>query len=220
MKKFYLLIVAALALGITSGGCGKEDTPEEALKDIQTAIANQDRQLLETRVDVDGFLDLTYTDLTEQIATNVEELHSRYPDDPYFWNTPEFIKTYNESHRGFYLSFVNASVKAYFDPNTAPDNFINVFAIQCAKEFKNICSAMETKTRKIKIDGDHATVDFELKGDSSPYGQFIGDMTFRFAFDKDGEGRWKLIKIANLNELIYPLVDKAEIVWPEYIVNK
>ena len=52
MKKI-LLLVAALTLGIT-GGCGtKEDTPEDALKDIQTAIANQDRQLIESRVDVD-----------------------------------------------------------------------------------------------------------------------------------------------------------------------
>lgn len=219
MKKFYLLLLTALTLGIT-GGCGKEDTPEDALRDIQMAIANQDRQLLETRVDTDKFLNTIYTDVTSEIADNVTELHNRYPDDPYFWNTPQFIRKYNEEHRGFYMSFVNASVDAYFDPEIKPDNFLNIFAIQCAKEFKNLCSAMETKSAPAKITGSHAMIDFEIKGDSTPYGQFLGELKFRFGFDKSEDGRWRLTKIENLNELIYPLVDKAELVWPETILNK
>lgn len=214
MKKI-LLLVAALTLGIT-GGCGtKEDTPEDALKDIQTAIANQDRQLIESRVDVDKFLDNLYSDITVQIADNIPELHNRYPDDPYFWNTPEFIRKYNEEKRGFYMSFVNASANAYFDPEMKPDDFVKLFAIQCAKEFKNICAAMETKTNPAKIEGNHASIDFEVNGDATPYGQFIGNLTFRFGFEKDKEGRWHLINIENLNEIIFPIVDKAELVWPD-----
>ena len=68
MKKFCFLMIAALALGITGSGCGKEDMPEDALKDIQVAIAKQDKELLATRVDVDKFLDMTYDDVTEAIA--------------------------------------------------------------------------------------------------------------------------------------------------------
>ena len=214
MKKF-LLLVAALALGI-SGGCGtKEDTPEDAFRDIQTAIAKQDRQLIESRVNVDKFLNDLYGDVTNQIADNITELHNRYPDDPYFWNTPEFIRKYNEEKRSFYMSFVTASADAYFDSETKPDNFVNLFAIQCAKEFKNICAAMETKTSPAKIQGDHAIIDFEINGDSTPYGQFVGNLTFRFGFEKDKDGRWHLVNIENLNELIFPIVDKAELVWPD-----
>ena len=220
MKKFYLLLVAALALGITGGGCGsKEDTPEDALRDIQIAISNQDRKLIDSRVDVDKFLNNLYSDVTNEIADNVEKLHNNYPDDPYFWNTPQFIRKYNEDKRGFYMSFVNASVDAYFNPDLKADNFINIFAIQCAKEFKNLCAAMDTKSTPAKIQGNHAIIDFEVTGDSTPYGQFLGNLTFRFGFDKDEQGRWHLVKIENLNEIIYPIVDKAELVWPEYAFN-
>ena len=212
MKKF-LLLIAAFALGI-SGGCGtKEDTPEDALRDIQTAIAHQDRQLIESRVNVDEFLNNLYSDVKDQIADNITELHNRYPNDPYFWNTPEFIRQYNEDKRSFYMSFVIASVNAYFDPNIKPDNFVNLFAIQCAKEFRNICAAMDTKINPAKVQGEHASIDFELNGDTTPYGQFVGKLTFRFGFDRDENGRWRLTNIENLNELIFPIVDRAELVW-------
>ena len=219
MKKIYVLLLTALALGIT-GGCGtKEDTPEEALKDIQTAIANQDRQLIESRVDVDKFLNGLYSDVTEELADHVADFHSRYPEDPYFWNTPQFIRKYNEDHRGFYMSFVNASVDAYFNPELQPDNFLNIFAIQCAKEYKNLCAAMNTKVSKATIEGDHATIDFELTGDETPYGEFLGNLKFKFGFDKDNEGRWHLNKIENLGEMMPALVDKAELIWPETILE-
>jgi len=219
VKKF-LLIFAALTLGITGSGCGsEEDTPETALNDIKIAISNQDRQLLESRVDTDKFLNDLYSDITVEIADNISELHNRYPDDPYFWNTPEFIRKYNEDKRSFYMSFVNASVEAYFNPDMKMDNFINIFAIQCANEFKNLCAAMDTKLSPAKIQGNHAFIEFELNGDDTPYGKFVGNLNFRFGFDKDDKGRWHLVKIENLNELIFPLVDRAELVWPEYIVN-
>ena len=212
MKKF-LLLIAAFALGI-SGGCGtKEDTPEDALRDIQTAIANQDKQLIESRVNIDEFLNNLYSDVKNQIADNITELHNRYPNDPYFWNTPEFIRQYNEDKRSFYMSFVTASVNAYFDPNIKPDNFVNLFAIQCAKEFRNICAAMDTKISPAEIQGEHASIDFDLNGDTTPYGQFVGKLTFRFGFDRDENGRWRLTNIENLNELIFPIVDRAELVW-------
>ncbi len=215
MKKF-LFILAALTLGITSGGCGKGDTPEEALKDIQTAIANQDRKLIENRVDVEKFLNNLYGDVTIELADNVETFHKNYPDDPYFRNTPQFIKNYNEEKRNFYMSFVNASVNAYFDRDMKGDNFISLFAIQCANEFKNLCAAMQTKSSEAKIQGDHAIIDFEINGDDSPYGKFLGNLKFRFGFDKDKNNRWHLTKIENLDELMPALVDRAELVWPEY----
>ena len=219
MKKFYIMLFAALTLGIT-GGCDKEDTPEDALKDIQIAISKQDRQLIQSRVNVDKFLNDLYSDVTIELADNVETFHKSYPDDPYFWNTPQFIKKYNEDKRDFYMSFVTASVNAYFDPETKPDNFISLFAIQCAKEFKNICAAMDTKTSPAKIQGDHALIDFEVNGDETPYGKFLGNLTFRFGFDKDKDGRWQLTKIENLGELMPALVDKAELVWPENVLYK
>ena len=216
MKKFYVLLLAALTLGITGGCGGKEDTPEDALVDIQTAIANQDRQLIDSRVDVDKFLDNLYSDVTVELADNVEQFHNAYPDDPYFWNTPQFIRKYNEEKRGFYMSFVNASVNAYFDPEMKADTFINLFAIQCAKEFKNICAAMDTKSSPAVIQGDHAFIDFEINGDDTPYGKFMGNLTFRFGFEKNEKGRWQLKKIENLNTIMPAIVDKAELVWPEY----
>ncbi len=211
MKKF-LLIFAALTLGIVGGGCGKEDMPEDALKDIQLAIANQDRQLLESRVDSKKFLNDLYSNVTNEIADNIDKFHASYPDDPYFWNTPQFIRKYNEDHRLFYMSFVDASVNAYFDKETKADNFLNIFAIQCAKEFKNICAAINTKSDAAIITGNYATINFRVTGDDTPYGQFIGDLNFKFAFEK-GEDK-------NLNELMPALVDKAELVWPETMLNK
>ena len=220
MKKIYLLLVATLTLGIVGGGCGKSDTPESAMQDIQTAIANRDRTLIESRVDVDKFLNSMYSDITTQIAANINKLHENYPDDPYFWNKPDFILKYNEAHRAFYMSFVEASVDAYFKPKDKVDSFVDVFAMQCANEFKNLCAAMNTKVNESQIDGNHAVILFEITGDSSPYGQFIDNMTFKFGFDKDKDDRWILTKIENMDELIYPLVDRAELVWPEYILSK
>lgn len=218
--KKVMIVMAMMSLGLISGGCDKEDTPEDALRDIQTAIANQDRILMETRVNVDKFLDNLYSEITVELADNVETFHNAYPNDPYFWNTPQFIRKYNEDKRNFYMSFVKTMVQAYFDKNLKPNTFINIFSMQCASEFKNICAAMDTKSSEAKIQGDHALIDFEINGDDTPYGKFVGQLHFRFGFERDENKRWHLIKIENLNEIMPHLVDRAEIVWPDYALYK
>ncbi|MBQ3452122.1 MAG: hypothetical protein IJG32_07640, partial [Selenomonadaceae bacterium] len=82
-----------------------------------------------------------------------------------------------------------------------------------ANEFEKIRAATNATIKETRIKDDHATIILELAGDSSLRGQFIGQMTFELAFHRDEKNRWHFDRIENLDELMPPLVDKAELVW-------
>ncbi|MBQ4403588.1 MAG: hypothetical protein II857_04190 [Selenomonadaceae bacterium] len=210
MKKFFVPLILAV---IFLSGCGQEDSPEAALNEIKIALAERDSAKLSERVDLDKFFATTYDATTIELAKNYDEYGAKYPDDPYFQHSADFLTTYNAEHKDLHLKFLDGVKNSFFakvpEPATPEENP----TAYVANEFEKIRAATNATIKETRIEDDRATIILELAGDSSLRGQFIGQMTFELAFHRDEKNRWHFDRIENLDELMPPLVDKAELVW-------
>ena len=210
MKKFFVPLILAV---IFLTGCRQEDSPEAALNEIKIALAERDSAKLSERVDLDKFFATTYDATTIELAKNYDAYRAKYPDDPYFQHSADFLTTYNAEHKNLHLKFLDGVKNSFFakvpEPATPEENP----TAYVANEFEKIRTATNATIKETRIENDRATIILEIAGDSSLRGQFIGQMTFELAFRRDEKNRWHFDKIENLDELMPPLVDKAELVW-------
>lgn len=209
MKKFFAVIILLTILIL---GCGKEDSPENALAEIKIALAERDSQKLSARADLEEFFSATYDATTLELAKNYDVYKEKYPDDQYFQYNGEFLTEYNAENKNNHLKFLHGVAESYFakipEPETPEDNP----TAYVANEFEKIRQAASATIKKVVVNGNSATIFLELAGDDSLRGRFIGQMTFELGFRKEKE-RWQFAEIKNLDELTPALVDKAEIVW-------
>ena len=209
MKKFLTIIILA---AVIISGCGKEDTPEDALSEIKIALAERNAEKLAARADLNEFFSKTYDATTIELAKNYDVYKEKYPDDPYFQHSAEFITDYNAEHKDLHLKFLNDVAAAYFakmpEPATPEENP----PAYVANEFEKIRQATNATVKEIVTDENHATITLEVAGDDTLRGNLIGQMIFKLGFRKEKE-RWHFEEIENLDELTPILVDKAEIVW-------
>lgn len=211
MEKIFTIIIL-LSLIIT--GCGKEDSPETALNEIKIALAERDSNKLSTRADLNEFFSETYDATTIELAKKYDEYKEKYPDDPYFQHSGEFLTEYNAANKANHLKFLDGVKESFFakipEPSTPEENP----TAYVANEFEKIRRATNVTVKEIVSDeNNHATMTLLVEGDDSLRGRFIGQMTFKLGFSKDAENRWHFDEIKNLDELTPALVDKAEIIW-------
>ena len=205
---FTIIILTAILFA----GCGKEDSPEIALNEIKIALAERNSEKLTSRADLNEFFSKTYDAATVELAKNYEIYKKKYPDDPYFQHSAEFITNYNAEHKDLHLEFLRGVVESYFAKIPEPSMPEENPTAYVANEFEKIRQATNATVKEIVVNENSANIFLEIAGDSSPRGKFIGQMTFKLAFRKENE-RWLLDKIENIDELTPILVDKAEIIW-------
>lgn len=210
MKKVLLFLMLAV---IFLTGCGQEDTPEAALNEITFALAERNSIKLADRADLDKFFSTTYDTTTIELAEHYADYKTKYPDDPYFQHSGDFLTNYNAEHREQHLNFLRGVSYSFFakmpESSTPEDNP----TAYVANEFEKIRQATNATIKETRIDDDKATIILEVQGDNSLRGQFIGHMTFELGFTRDDKKRWHFEEIKNLDELMPVLVDKAELVW-------
>ena len=211
MRKFFVPLILSAVIFLTA--CGQEDTPEAALNEIQIALAERDSTKLAARADLDEFFAETYDTATVELAKNYDAYQAKYPDDPYFQHSAEFLTTYNAEHKERHLNFLRGVKDSFFakipEPATPEDNP----TAYVANEFEKIRAATNATIKETRINDDKATVVLDVQGDNSLRGQLIGQLTFELAFHRDEKNRWHFDAIENLDELTPVLVDKAELVW-------
>ena len=155
----------------------------------------------------------TYDATTVELAKRYADYQAKYPDDPYFQHSAEFLTTYNAEHREQHLNFLRGVSDSFFakmpEPSTPEENP----TAYVANEFEKIRAATNATIRATRFDDDEATVILDVQGDNSLRGQFIGQLTFELSFSRDEKNRWHFNTIENLDELTPALVDKAEQVW-------
>ena len=209
MRKIFTIIIL---IAVILSGCGKEDTPEDALAEIKIALAERNAEKLAARADLNEFFSKTYDAATVELAKNYDVYKEKYPDDPYFQHSAEFLTEYNTEHRELHLKFLNDVAAAYFakmpEPATPEENP----AAYVANEFEKIRQATNATVREVSISQNSAIIILEVAGDDTLRGNLIGQMTFELSFRKE-KGLWYFDEIINLDELTPILVDKAEIVW-------
>ena len=212
MQKIFHYTLLITLCTLLFAGCGKEDSPENALAEIKIALAERDSQKLSARADLEEFFSETYDAATLELAKNYDEYKEKYPDDQYFQYSGEFLTKYNAEHKDLHLKFINGVAAAYFakisEPETPEDNP----TAYVANEFEKIRQAANATVKEVVVKENSATITLEVAGDDSLRGKFIGQMTFELGFRKENE-RWQFDGIKNLDELTPALVDKAEIVW-------
>ena len=210
LKIFVSLILSAV---IFLTGCGREDSPEAALDEIKIAFAERDSKKLSERADLDKFFSTTYDATTIELAKNYDAYQEKYPDDPYFQHSAEFLTTYNAEHKALHLKFLDGVKNSFFAKMPAPDKPEDNPTAYVANEFEKILAASKASIKETRIDKNHATIILEVTGDNSLRGKFIGQMTFELGFNRDEKNRWHFDGIENLDDLMPVLVDKAEIIW-------
>ncbi|WP_029541379.1 hypothetical protein [Selenomonas sp. AB3002] len=47
----------------------------------------------------------------------------------------------------------------------------------------------------------------------SDYGRLCPELTLKVALEQQGDGRWKAVRVSNVKELFYPVVDGIENYW-------
>ena len=211
MRKFFVLLILSAAIFFTA--CGQNDSPEAALNEIKIALAERNVVKLSERVNMDEFFSATYDAATVELAKNYDAYKAKYPDDPYFQHSAEFLTTYNAKHKDLHLKFLDGVKAAYFAKMPAPENPQDNPAAYVANEFELIRQATNVTVKETRVKNNRATVVLDVQGDNSLRGRFIGHLTFKLAFHRDEKNQWHFDAIENLDELTPALVDKAEIVW-------
>ena len=210
LKIFAPIILSAI---IFLTGCGHKDSPEAALNEIKIALAERDESKLSARVDPDEFFSQTYDAATVELAKNYDVYHAKYPDDPYFNHSAEFLTEYNAVHKERHLKFLDGVKESFFAKIPAPEKPEENPTAYVADEFEKICAVTTATVKDTIVDGDRATVVVDVRGDNSLRGRFVGKLTFKLLFHRDEQKRWHFDEISNIDELTPVLVDKAELVW-------
>lgn len=212
MQKIFHYTLLITLCTLLFAGCGKEDSPENALAEIKVALAERDSQKLSSRADLEEFFSATYDATTLELAKKYDDYKEKYPDDQYFQYSGEFLTSYNAEHKDDHLKFLRGVADSYFakvpEPTPSEDNP----TAYVANEFEKIRQAANATVKEVVVKENSATVILDVAGDDSLRGRLIGQMTFKLGFRKENE-RWHFAAIENLDELTPALVDRAELVW-------
>lgn len=210
MRKIILPLTFIFLL--TVFGCAKEDSPEDALQDIKTAIAQCDYEKFSARVDVKKLIDSAYEDSSSELAMRAQEFGSAYPDDPFFRNSSKDILLYNELHHETHMKFIRDVVAACFDRKLiAPNNFADDTIAGTASELRNYYLTAQSTVDNIATNEFRAELKLNVHFQSL-YVKREYELPLVLVFEKDEE-RWRLKKIKNVGEIISPLLDIAETLW-------
>ena len=211
MRKIFAPLILSAVIFLS--GCGQDDSPEIALNDIKNALTERDAVKLSERVNLDEFFSATYDAVTIELAKNYDTYKEKYPDDPYFQHSAEFLTTYNAEHKARHMKFLDGVKSAFFAKISPPEKPEDNPAAYVAEEFDLIRQAAAATVKEIHIDDNRAIMLLDVSGDNSLRGQFIGQMTFELTFHRDEKNFWHLDAIKNLDALTPILLDKAEMIW-------
>lgn len=185
------------------------DTPRGAVEEIISAIKARDYERLTTRIDLTEFINLGYDDAIDQLALNCDRFHEKYPDDLLFQFGAQALRDYNARYRLIHIGVIFSVIQSYFHSNPKlPKKFSDDPIAFAAVHLKKLIGAL--KSEIVDEDWKSVAVEITAKGD---YKDLIGKLKIKLEMAAV-DGRWRVIKISNADELIEPIVDIAEKVWP------
>lgn len=198
-----------------SGYCyHSQRTPGYALEQAAKAIRDRDEGILIQYVDVEGFLEAAYDEGSEELSINVEKLHALYPEDFFFWHDTAFMRQYTREHRAFALNLLQGIRHAYFTravpASSIEENPVTWLAGETAKFQEN----SEGECTGIREEGQKAYATILIHGKDTDYGRLADKLVFELELEKQPNGQWKILRVSNVKDLVYPVTDSAEKYWP------
>ena len=142
-------------------GCGMaqgraEQTPEDALREMQRAVAQRDREQLSRYVDLEDFLGRTYDEAGHQTAVRIGELGKRYPKDPFFWHDTAFMENYAREHREISMEFMRQILSHYFSGKEPASSYDENPTSWLSGELGRLYRASQAEVTEIRQDGKKA----------------------------------------------------------------
>ena len=180
------------------------ETPRGAVEEIIAAINARDYDRLTARVDLTSFVNIAYDDAIDQLALNCDRFHEKYPGDLLFQFGAQALRDYNARYRLIHIGVIFSVIQKYFyEEPTLPKKFSADPISYGAFHLKKL---IESATAEIVAE-DWKSVTVELRA------ALIGVLRLELE-TATIDGRWRVMKISNAAELVEPIVDIAEKIWP------
>lgn len=218
MKKIFLSLLALLVLiGAAAGYCyTSERTPEYAINQLGAGIAARDYDRVARYADLDNIVITAYDESTSLMAQRIEHLHELYPDDWFFRHDTAFMTKYIADRRTADIDLAGRSIEMYLKPDLTPvtrvDGQAHWLANEAEKFTQNYTASLQSVDKQ-GSDASTATAIIAIKGNDSDYGRLTPELTLRLTLTEQPDGHWRVTRIANVDEMFYPVLKGIEDYW-------
>ena len=209
------ILAAALILALCTAAFAyaRERSPEHALAEIAQGIQARDYDRVAEYVDLPALVSAAYDESTTILCRDIEKLSRMYPQDWFFRHDTAFMTAYIDDRREADKAFALRAMEMYLNPEARPLTKTDGEARWIADETQKFLEEYDAQVVKVEEEGGSAVATIALKGHDTPYGRLAPELTLKAALEQQADGRWKVVRVSNVKELFYPVVDGIENYW-------
>lgn len=211
-KTILLAVFLLLAVCTAAFAYGRERTPEYALGEIVAGIEARDYEKVTRYADLQSIVTGSYDESAAILCRDIEKLSRMYPQDWFFRHDTAFMTKYMANRREDDLKLILDTMKFYLTGNT-PITKQEGEARWIADETAKFLQEYDAEVVKVETEGETAIATIAIKGHDSDYGRLAPKLTLKVTLEEQKDGRWKAVRVSNVKELFYPVVDGIENYW-------
>ncbi|WP_029541388.1 hypothetical protein [Selenomonas sp. AB3002] len=211
-RTIFLAVVLIVAVCTAALAYGRERTPEYALSEIAQGIASLDYEKVSRYADLQSVVTASYDESTAILCQDIERLSRMYPQDWFFRHDTAFMTEYMAERRDADLALILDTMKFFLTGDT-PITRQEGEARWIADETAKFLQEYDAEVVKVEETDGSAVATIAIKGHDTPYGQLAPKLTLKVAMEEQQDGRWKVVRVSNVKELFYPVVDGIENYW-------
>ena len=205
-----LVLVAAVCTAALA--YSRERTPEYALGEIARGIESRDYERVARYADLQAIVTASYDESTIILCHDIERLSRMYPQDWFFRHDTAFMTKYMADRRDSDLALIQSSIRLLLTGET-PITRQEGEARWIADETAKFLQEYDAQVAKVETEGGSAIATIAIKGHDSAYGKLAPELTLKVALEEQADGHWKAVRVSNVKELFYPVVDGIENYW-------
>ena len=211
-KIMFLALLVLVAVCTAAFAYSRERTPEYALGEIAQGIASRDYEKVSRYADLQSVVTASYDESTVILCRDIERLSRMYPQDWFFRHDTAFMTKYMAERREADLTLILDTMKFFLTGDT-PITRQEGEARWIADETAKFLQEYDAEVVKVEEEAGSAVATIAIKGHDTPYGQLAPKLTLKVALEEQQDGRWKVVRVSNVKELFYPVVDGIENYW-------
>ena len=214
LKRFLPVLLALLAVICSAAAFAysRERTPEHALGELAAGIEARDYERVARYADLQAIATASYDESTIILCHDIERLSRMYPQDWFFRHDTAFMTKYMADRRDSDLALIQSSIRLLLTGET-PITRQEGEARWIADETAKFLQEYDAQVAKVETEGNSAIATIAIKGHDSAYGKLAPELTLKVALEEQADGRWKAVRVSNVKELFYPVVDGIENYW-------
>lgn len=208
-----ILLLVLVMIGVSVYRYESKRTPEYAMQALMTGIAARDEKAIARYADIDAIAASAYDESTAILARDIEKLHAMYPQDWFFCHDTTFMEHYIAERRTQDLELMQCAWSIFLQPDAIVPNADDMDdAAFVAKEARSIVPHYKADLLTVtpEKDGARASALVEITGDASAYGQLVPKMQLKLTLLRQPDGRYRVVRIANVAENFAPIVKGIE----------